>query len=333
VNLIDVKRRIISLSADVGFERCGICSAEIIGRGDYYRRWLSLGRAGTMDYLHRNQEQRIDASRLLPGAKSVIVCALNYHQPDPPPVDDTDANPKTDGVASGRVAMYAWGDDYHRIIKRKLFAIIDRLRTEVAEPFEAKACVDTAPILEREYAARAGVGWIGKNTLVLDPLLGSYFFLGLIVTTLELPTDTPSPDHCGTCTRCLQACPTDAFPAAYEMDASRCISYLTIEHRAETVPAKLQSQMGDWVFGCDVCQQVCPHNSDVPPTNEPKFAIRPPGPRPNLDAMRTMTDEDFREQLKGSAIKRAKPDMLRRNAHIALANLKAWRTGGSSSMS
>ncbi len=317
MNSIEIKQRIISLSVEMGFERCGIASAGAIERGDYYRRWLKLGRAGTMEYLHRHQEERTDATKLLPDAKSVIVCALNYHQPDPPAVDESD------GQATGQVAMYAWGDDYHKVIKRKLFGIMDRLRAEVADPFEAKACVDTAPILEREYAARAGVGWIGKNTLVLEPELGSYFFLGLIVTTLELPPDTPSPDHCGTCTRCLEACPTDAFPAAYEMDASRCISYLTIEHRADTIADELQSKMGDWVFGCDVCQQVCPHNSDVPLTNEARFAIRPPGPRVDLEAMQTMTDEAIREQLKGSAIKRAKPDMLRRNARIASANTLA----------
>ncbi len=322
MNSIDLKERIIGFSAEFGFERCGIASADGIERAEYYRRWLKQGRAGSMDYLHRHQEQRVDASELLPGAKSVIVCALNYHQPDPSRVDEQGAD-TSEAAARGRVAMYAWGDDYHKVIKRKLFAMVDRLRCEITEPFEAKACVDTAPILEREYAARSGVGWIGKNTLVLNPVLGSYFFLGLIVTTLELPPDTPSPDHCGTCTRCLEACPTDAFPTAYEMDASRCISYLTIEHRAEAVSDELQSKMGDWVFGCDICQQVCPHNSDVPVTNEPKFTIRPPGPRPGLEAMQSMTDEEYREQLKGSAIKRAKPDMLRRNAKIAQHNLRA----------
>lgn len=313
MNPTDLKQRIISLSADAGFEKCAISPAMAVQRGDYYRHWLKSGRAGKMDYLHRNTELRTDVGKLLPGAKSVIVCALNYHQSDPMTLNDP-------GRPRGKVAMYAWGGDYHKIIKRKLFGIVDQLRSEVAMPFETKVCVDTAPILEREYAAMSGIGWIGKNTLVLDPTLGSYFFLGLIVTTLELPPDSPSPDHCGSCTRCLDACPTDAFPAAYEMDASRCISYLTIELRDETVPDALAPLMGDWVFGCDVCQQVCPHNNDVPQTQEPKFAIRPPGPRPDLEAMKNMTDDEFREQLKGSAIKRAKPDMLRRNARIALAN-------------
>lgn len=269
-----------------------------------------------MDYLHRNAEQRVDATKLLPGAKSVVVCALNYHQPIPPTSNDI----AEECQAQGQVAMYAWGDDYHKVIKRKLFAIIDRLRGDLAEPFEAKACVDTVPILEREYAARAGVGWIGKNTLVMNQSHGSYFFLGLIVTTLELPSDEPSPDHCGTCTRCLDACPTNAFPTAYEMDASRCISYLTIEHRDEKIPPELASLMGDWVFGCDVCQQVCPHNCRVPETTEPKFAIRPPGPHPDLEEMCNASDDEYRERLRGSAIKRATPDMLRRNARIALAN-------------
>jgi len=319
VNAIDTKRRLISLVADCGFDRCGIASAGPVERSDYYRRWLGLDRAGTMDYLHRNVEQRLDASKLLPGAKSVIVCALNYHQTDPPRSNETHESNES-GDNRGRIAMYAWGDDYHKIIKKKLFAIIDRLRSESPESFEAKACVDTVPILEREYAARSGVGWIGKNTLVLNESLGSYFFLGLIVTTLDLPPDEPSPDHCGSCTRCLDACPTDAFPEPYQMDASRCISYLTIEHRGEHIAAELQPLMGDWVFGCDVCQEVCPHNHKAPETNEPRFAVRSPSPNPKLGDLIGWSDEAYREALRGSAIKRAKPDMLRRNARIARAN-------------
>jgi epoxyqueuosine reductase len=266
-----------------------------------------------MAYLHQHVGKRTDASALLPGARTVIVFALVYHQSPP-------AAPEGSGPR-GRVAMYAWGDDYHRIMKRKLFGVVDRLREELDEPFDAKVCVDTAPLLEREYALAAGIGWIGKNTLVLNERLGSYLFLGEIVTTLELPADRPAMDHCGNCTRCLSACPTDAFPQPYQMDASRCISYLTIESRDEQLPAETQSPMENWVFGCDVCQQVCPFNRDAPQTREPRFAIREPGPFPDLRKLVAATDGECRDMLKGSAMKRAKPWMLRRNARIALANV------------
>ena len=262
-----------------------------------------------MHYLHRYQDARLDPSALLPGARSVIVVALLYHQPEPAPCSD-------DARRRGRVAMYAWGDDYHKVLKGKLYALIDGLREELKEPFEARACVDTAPIIERELAAAAGIGWIGKNTLVLDPSLGSYFFLGEILTTLDLEPDDPLPDHCGTCTACLDACPTDAFPVPYEMDASRCISYLTIEHRSD-IPAEFHDKMDNWIFGCDICQQVCPFNRHAPTTREPAFAVRPPGPEPSVDEILAWTPDDYRTTLRNSAMKRAKLDMLQRNARIA----------------
>jgi epoxyqueuosine reductase len=315
VNAAEKRELIKALSRGVGFDRCGCAAAGPVDRAAYLRSWLSAGQAGTMEYLRRHVSERTDASVLLPGAKSVVVCALNYHQPAPAMPEDEPAGP------AGRVAMYAWGGDYHKIIKSKLFALIDALRARIDEPFEAKACVDTAPILEREYAARAGVGWIGKNTLVMHESLGSYFFLGEIVTTLEVDADVPALDHCGTCTRCLDACPTKAFPAAYQMDASRCISYLTIELRDESIPVEFHEGMGDWVFGCDVCQQVCPHNRRAPVTQEPRLAIRPPGPTMSLDNMIGWTDEEYRQALQGSAMKRAKPGMLRRNARVARGNV------------
>jgi epoxyqueuosine reductase len=194
--------------------------------------------------------------------------------------------------------------------------MVDRLRAKLTEPFRYKVCVDTAPLLEREVAAAAGIGWIGKNTMVLHPKLGSYFFLGAIVTTLRLEVDERVPDHCGTCTACLEACPTGAFPAPYQMDASRCISYLTIEHRGP-IPADLAEKIGDWIFGCDVCQEVCPHNRHASVTREPRFAVRPPGPTPLLDDIVAWTTKDYRAQLRDSAMKRASLEMLQRNARIA----------------
>jgi epoxyqueuosine reductase len=300
------------LAGELGFDRTGIAPAAPVGRSEYYRRWLSEGRAGSMSYLHRYAEQRTDPRVLLSGARSVIVVASNYHQTAPP-------RPK-DGRPRGRVARYAWGHDYHRVVKKKLFALTDRLRQTLDEPFDAKVCVDTAPLLEREFAAAAGIGWIGKNTMVLHPELGSYFFLGEIVTTLELACDAPIPDHCGSCTRCLDACPTHALHEPYQMDASLCVSYLTIEHRDE-IPATLSPAVGDWVYGCDICQEVCPYNRDAPATKEPDFAVRLPGPYPILADLLHWSDDDYRQALRNSAMKRAKLPMLRRNARIALDNV------------
>lgn len=318
---LDYRNQIKAWAREIGFDRCGIAPATRLPRGDYLRAWLASGRAGSMDYLHRYFEQRTNPDKLLPGGRSVIVVALNYHQPrpDPPP----------DESRCGRVASYAWGDDYHKVMKRKLFELADRMRSAWGEGIETRACVDTAPLLEREAAAAAGVGWIGKNTMVLHPELGSYFFLGEILTTLAIEPDEPVADHCGTCTACLDACPTDAFPAAYEMDASRCISYLTIEHRGE-VPEELKSQMGDWVFGCDICQEVCPHNRKAPETTEPRFAVRPPGPTPKLDEIASWTEDEYRRVMQGHAGKRAKLDMWQRNAAIARENQRRSKGTGQS---
>ena len=218
------------------------------------------------------------------------------------------------------MARYAWGDDYHKVLKRKLFAVADNLREAIGQSFEAKACVDTAPIVEREFAAAAGVGWIGKNTMVIDRTRGSYFVLGLLVTTLDMEPDEPAIDHCGTCSRCLDACPTQAFPAPYEMDASRCISYLTIERR-EGIPQDLEPLIGDWVFGCDICQEVCPYNRKAPSTSEPRFAVRPPAPRPVLEEILTWSEDEWRARAAGTAMTRATPAMIQRNAGIARRNL------------
>ena len=297
------------VAAEVGFDRCGIAKAEPIGRAAYFRSWLESGRSGSMEYLHKHFNLRTDPTALLEGARSVVVVAMLYHKRAP-------ASPAVDAGSRGRVARYAWGSDYHRIVKDKLFQMADQIRAELGTGFEIKACVDTAPLLERELAAAAGVGWIGKNTMVLDDRLGSYFFLGALVTTLELAADQPVLDRCGSCTACLDACPTEAFPAPYEMDAARCISYLTIEHRGDITRA-FQEKMGGWVFGCDICQEVCPFNRKAPETKEPGLAIRSPGPTVALDEILDWSVEDYRRELKGSAMKRAKLDMLKRNARIA----------------
>ena len=304
----------------VGFDHCRICVPGPIGRGDYLRRWLAGGMAGSMDYLHRNVESRLDPRELLPDAKSAIVVALLYKQA---------ATPNETRVGRGRVAMYAWGEDYHDVIRNRLRSLELQLTSQVRQEFRSRICVDTAPIIERELAAAAGIGWIGKNTMAIHPELGSYFFLGVMLTTLALAADDPIEDHCGTCTACLEACPTQAFHGPYQMDASRCISYLTIEHRGD-ISKPFQEMMGDWLFGCDVCQDVCPHNRKAPESREPRFSARLPAPQPALDEIIQWNPEEYREKLRNSAMKRAKLDMLQRNARIALANQERQKSNATS---
>jgi epoxyqueuosine reductase len=251
---------------------------------------------------------------LLPQARSVICAALNYRRPEPPPGP---ARPPT-----GRIAAYARGRDYHAVLRGLLAELAGRLRAAVGEPAEFRICVDTAPVLERELAAAAGVGWIGKNTCVIAPRLGSYLFLGELVTTLELAPDAPATDHCGACTRCLEACPTRALFAPYQMDASRCISYLTIEHRGE-IPAQLRPQMGDWVYGCDVCQDVCPHNHKAPAAEHPGITAEYLPARIDLRQLVGLSTADYRRLTRPTAARRATRAMWRRNAAIALANENA----------
>lgn len=294
-------------AAALGLARCGIAPAAPHLRGQYLRDWLEAGRAGTMGYLYRHVESRVDIRAWLPWAKSVIVVADNYGQPAPQrPV----------GRPRGRVAMYAWGEDYHVVLRGKLEKLVERLRGAIAEPFEATVAVDTSAILERELAAAAGVGWIGKNTLVMHEEIGSYFFLGEIVTDLSLAPDGPTADHCGTCTRCIEACPTQAL-TPYEMDARKCISYLTIEHRSE-IDADLAARSGEWVFGCDVCQEVCPHNRAIPPLTEQRYATSSPEAAwPALEEIAGWDEETHQSFTRGKATDRARLDMWKRNAAMA----------------
>jgi epoxyqueuosine reductase len=333
---------------EAGFDRCGVAAAKPISRGDFYAEWLARDRCGSMAYLRRHQNSRRDIRAWLPWAKSVIVVAANYHQSEPPAQATGSRNggppacapgsergaaseplePAMNCEARGRVAMYAWGDDYHIVLRERLQALVEQWRTLLAEQFRTQLCVDTSAIIEREYAAAAGIGWIGKNTLILHESLGSFFFLGEVVTDLDLAVDEPVADRCGTCTRCLDACPTAAFPQAHVMDARRCISYLTIEHRDE-IPADLASRMGDWVFGCDVCQTVCPFNRRAPEMNEPRWKASLDDARPVLDEIMSWDEAAYQVRVRGKARDRARLAMWQRNARIARANLKTNRFGSS----
>ena len=298
---------------ELGFDRVAIGPAEPPEHGDALEAWLDAGYAGTMDYLDRGRAERLDPARLLPGCRSVVAVAMSYN---PGSSSDEDWNP---------VSRYARGRDYHDVIRPRLVELAEFIRSAAGGRIASRAAVDTSAVLERDLAARAGLGWIGKNTNLLTPSLGSYFFIGIVLTTVELPFDQAEPDRCGTCTACLDACPTRAFVAPYVLDARRCISYLTIEHRGD-IADELAGQIGEWLFGCDVCQEVCPWNRKAEPGHEPAL-----GPSGSLGALETLLELDpqaFRARFRGSAITRTRRAGLLRNAAIVLANRGERRAAG-----
>lgn len=331
---------IVEQAKAVGFDLCGVVRAGAFLELENTAEWLARGYAGEMKYLH--DPRREDPGKAMPGVRSVIVCALGY---------TTDKPLSTEAELLGRgdeprgwVSRYGWGDDYHDVLLEQLEALIAQLRERIGEQFEARAYVDTGPIQERVAAKYAGLGWLGKNTLLLNQTIGSYFFLGVILTTLELePTlgvgQMPAPDLCGSCTRCLDACPTQAFVEPYVMDARKCISYLTIELRG-SIPQELREPMGNHVFGCDICQDVCPWNRRAPVSTLAQFQPRTLLSReadesgvsadaqsdslfhPRLESILSLNEEDFRELFRGSPLKRTKWRGLVRNACIAVGNSK-----------
>ncbi len=329
-----ISRLVKNLARGVGFDAAGIAPA-VAGPGAlYYRDWLAAGYAGQMSYMHKHAHLRADPARLLPGAKSIICAALSYNPgPEPDPDDQLSDRPPFQGgphgdrnrqprPPAGLVARYARGRDYHLVLRDMLTELVTRLRAALGEPFEHRICVDTAPLLERDVAARAGLGWIGKNTMLIHRRLGSYILLGECLTTLEIEPDAPETDHCGRCTRCLEACPTGALVEPYRLDARRCISYLTIESR-EPVEPHLQAAIGRWVFGCDICQEVCPHNRRAPAgTNA---ALNPGAALAGLPLLELLElrSGQYRRLTRDSALRRATRRMLRRNAAVALGNVAA----------
>jgi epoxyqueuosine reductase len=297
---------------DLGFDLVGIARADPLRYADYFRRWLDDGRAGQMAYLGRRVKERTEPATYLPGAVSVICVAMNYYAP-------LESVPEAEAGRHGRVARYALGDDYHELMKHRLYKLADRIREQVPDA-QTRAAVDTAPVMERELSARAGVGWVGKNTCVINPYIGSWLLLGEVLTTVDLPPDDAVGDHCGTCTRCLEACPTGALTGPYELDARRCISYLTIEQPDGEVPAEFHASMGNWLYGCDICQDVCPHNRKASPTTDP--ALRPRFKTGTLDVGEVLkwSPEQYSQTLRGSAMKRVKLPVLQRNARIVAKN-------------
>jgi epoxyqueuosine reductase len=292
---------------ELGFDLVGIARAEASGYRDYFRAWLDSGQAGVMGYLAKRFEERTDPRVYLPGAVSVICLGMNYFVP----------LEKIEGDR-GRVARYALGRDYHEVISAKLHALADWLR-EIQPEAQTRCSVDTGPVMEKELAARAGIGWMGKNTCIINEKIGSWIFLGEVLTTLALPADEAAVDRCGSCRRCIDACPTQAITEPYKLDARKCISYLTIEHRGE-IESGLAGKMGEWIYGCDVCQDVCPWNRDPPTAVDAGLQARWASGSLDLGEVSGWTDGDYQRELRGSAMKRVKLPMLRRNVENVIGH-------------
>jgi epoxyqueuosine reductase len=299
----ELKQDLVAVTRELGFDSCRIAACAKPAHATEFREWLREGAHGEMNYMQRGEEKRCEPQKVLPGAKSIVVLALNYFQ------GNAQKTPRR-GVATGRIARYAWGDDYHDVIEAKL----DKLDRFLRQFGGIQKCyVDTGPVLERDHAAEAGVGWHGKNTMLIDEQLGTWFFLAEILTTLELPSDEPVEDRCGTCERCIKACPTGAITAPHRLDARRCISYLTIELKG-SIPLELRPLIGDRIFGCDDCLDVCPWNRFAQASQETAFSARESTTGMSLRDYLELTDAEFRQLFKRSPIKRIKRRGFLRNA-------------------
>ena len=302
---------------ELGFNACGVAPAADHPELRFFDEWLERGYAGEMAYLHRSAERRADVRRILPSARTVIATATVYNTDRPYSTECADPE-------RAHIARYAWGDDYHDVIAERLDALLARMRTRSPEPFDARAYVDTGPVQERVYAQHAGIGWIGKNSCVINPELGSWLFLAEIICSLPLDADSPSLDRCGTCTLCLEACPTEALVAPGVLDSTRCVSYLTIELRG-AIPDALRSGIGSHVYGCDVCQEVCPWNGTAAISHDPAWQPRRVWDGADLVSLSRGSDAALGEAMRGSAMRRTKVTGLRRNLAVALENTEHSR--------
>jgi epoxyqueuosine reductase len=307
--------RIKARARELGFDACGIAPAAAHPELGFFREWLDRGYAGEMAYLRRSAERRADVRHVLPTARTVIVTATVYNTDRPYSTECADPR-------RAQIARYAWGDDYHDVIGERLGRLLAWMREQSAAPFDARAYVDTGPVQERVYAQYAGVGWIGRNTCVIHPQLGSWIFLAEIVCSLPLEVDAPSLDQCGTCTLCIEACPTDALVGPGILDSTKCISYLTIELRGDIAPGH-HAGIGSHVYGCDVCQEVCPWNAVAPRSADPAWQPRPAWDAVDILTLADRTDEELAVALRRSPMRRTKAQGLRRNVAIALANAEA----------
>ncbi len=311
------------LALECGFELAGVAPAMPPTEAAFYHQWVAAGYAGEMRYLTDHRAAvRDDLRNLLPSARSVICVGKLYNGPQP-------YSTRWNSHELAWISRYAWGDDYHGVMRRGLERLVERLRKDASQPFEWKICVDTAPVLERAYARQAGLGWIGKNTCLINQRIGSWFFLGELITSLDLEPGTPPPDSCGTCTRCIDACPTAAIVPSgspggpeWTIDSRRCIAYFTIELRGP-IPADARERVGRHVFGCDICQDVCPWNSGAPVTGDQAFA--PAHFAPDLAQLAQISEGEFREIFRTSPVQRARYSGFLRNVAVAMGNQRSGR--------
>lgn len=304
MNKKELTRLIKTEAGKSGFAACGISRAESLDtEADRLKQWLSRNMYGEMLFMADHFDVRLDPRKCMPGAASVVSLAYNYYHPR-----------RDEEPPAYRISMYSYGLDYHRIIKKKLQSLVASIR-EAAGDIQARSCVDSAPIMEKAWAARSGLGWIGKNTTLVMPRAGSFFFLAEVLLDIELEYDRPIGDHCGNCTRCIEACPTGAIVEPYVIDATKCISYLTIELKSP-IPDSMAGTYEDWIFGCDACQEVCPFNRFATPHQEPAFNPPPDIFSMSVDDWRKLTPRRYEELFRGSAVKRTAYDGLMRNVRF-----------------
>ncbi len=306
----EMKQNIKQLALQAGFDLVGVAAAEPLA--DDNRRlsqWLKDGNHGSMHYMQAHEALRHDPKSLWPQARSILMLGLNYRT----------EQPQTDDSVSGGISCYAWGRDYHKLIVKLSRQLLRSMRDELGLEPQNRICVDSAPLLERAYAARAGLGWIGKNTMLIHPRLGSWFFLSAILWDLELEPDEPMRDHCGTCTACLKGCPTNAFSAPRCLDSRRCIAYQTIEHKGP-IPEQLHEGIGTHLFGCDVCQQVCPFNRRAQVSQHPEFNMREELRTMTLEDYAALSEHEFQALFQGSAVRRTGHANFLRNVEVVQSN-------------
>ncbi|MFQ5683732.1 MAG: tRNA epoxyqueuosine(34) reductase QueG [Candidatus Binatia bacterium] len=312
-NSLVLARRIKEEAQRLGFALVGISPIHSPAHEESFAHWLRKGLGGELGYLKRTEELRRNPRKLVPWATSIVSVGMNYYTPEP--------RPEMQDESRGWISRYAWGDDYHDLIRRRLESLLDSIRKIYREPIEGKAFVDSGPVLERDLAGVAGIGWIGKNTHLISPRRGSWFFLGELFLGIKLVYDHPIKARCGQCDLCLKACPTGAFVGPYVLDTRRCISYLTIELKG-AIPRHLRPLMGNHIFGCDICQEVCPYNVKAITTEEKTFLPREGLYVPELVPLLSLDREEFRRRFDGSPILRAKRRGFLRNVAVALGNLK-----------
>jgi epoxyqueuosine reductase len=296
-------------AVELGFDLCGIAPAADHPELAFFQEWLDRGYAGGMAYLNRSAYKRADVRHVVPSARTVVVTGTIYNTDRPYSIECQDPG-------RAHIARYAWGDDYHDVIGARMEALLAWMRARSPEPFEARAYVDTGPVQERVYAQYAGIGWIGKNTCVINPEKGSWIFLAEILCSLDLECDRPAFDQCGTCTLCIEACPTKAIVGPGVLDSTRCISYLTIEHRGG-IPAEFREAIGAHVYGCDICQEVCPWNQAPPVSGDPAWQPRPAWDGASAADLAARSDDELRAAMRKSAMQRTKISGLRRNLAVA----------------